>query len=306
MIRVVFNPTARGDKAQQVREQLSQLARSAGGEVALHPTTGPGTAPDIAREAVETGCTVLVAAGGDGTVNEVLNGLATARNGLESTALGILPLGTVNVFAKELGIPSQLEAAWQVIQNGAVRNVDLPFVDSIHAGNPARRYFAQMAGAGMDSVAIGRVRWELKKKAGQLAYLWACVETLGQRQPRVEFEISGTKRVTPLVGIGNGRFYGGRFPAFPKARLDDGLLDVTAVPRVNPLTLLRVLLALQRDRLADCSAAHCFQTSELRLRATDGTPWHVEGDVAGDLPVSIGIRSRALQVVAPPGLKLKG
>jgi YegS/Rv2252/BmrU family lipid kinase len=255
---------------------------------------------------VEAGCSILVAAGGDGTVNEVLNGLASAKDGLESTALAILPLGTVNVFAKELGIPSQLEAAWQVIHDGAERTVDLPFVDPINDGKPSRRYFAQMAGAGMDSVAIGRVRWELKKKAGQFAYFWACVETLGQRQPRVEFEINGTKRVAPLIGVGNGRFYGGRFPAFPKARLDDGLLDVTVIPRVNPITILRVLSALQRDRLADCSAALCLQTSELRLRASDGTPWHVEGDIAGDLPVSIGLRPRALRVVGPGGPKLKG
>jgi YegS/Rv2252/BmrU family lipid kinase len=304
VIRVIFNPTARGDKARAFQETLGRL--SLGSEVALHPTTGPSTAAAIATFAVEAGCSILAAAGGDGTVNEVLNGLASAKDGLQSTALAILPLGTVNVFAKELGIPSQLEAAWKVIQDGAERTVDLPFVDSINTGNSSRRYFAQMAGAGMDSVAIGRVRWELKKKAGQFAYLWACVETLGQRQPRVEFEINGTKQVAPLIGVGNGRFYGGRFPAFPKARLDDGLLDVTVIPRVNPITILRVLLALQRDRLADCSAALCLQTSELRLRASDGTPWHVEGDIAGDLPVSIGLRPRALRVVGPGGPKLKG
>jgi len=304
VIRVIFNPTAHGDKARAFQETLRKLSQ--GSEVALHPTTGPSTAAALAISAVEAGCSILVAAGGDGTVNEVLNGLASAKDGLESTALAILPLGTVNVFAKELGIPSQLEAAWQVIQDGTERPVDLPYVDPINDRKPSRRYFAQMAGAGMDSVAIGRVRWELKKKAGQFAYFWACVETLGLRQPRVEFEINGTKRVAPLIGVGNGRFYGGRFPAFPKARLDDGLLDVTVIPRVNPLTILRVLVALQRDRLADCSAAECHQTTELRLRATDGTPWHVEGDVAGDLPVAIGIRPRALRVVGPGGPKLMG
>ena len=299
MIRVVFNPTAHGDRAQEVRELLSQLAGTAGTKVALHPTTGAGTGPAIARAAVESGCSVLVAAGGDGTVNEVLNGLTRAQGGLESTALAILPLGTVNVFAKELGIPSKLEAAWKVIQDGAARTVDLPFVDSMSDGSPSRRYFAQMAGAGMDSVAIGRVRWALKKRAGQLAYLWASLETLGRRQPRVEFELNGTRGVAPLVGIGNGRFYGGRFAAFPKARLDDGLLDVTVIPRVNPLTILRVILALQRDRITDCSAAQCHQTPKLHLDATDGTPWHVEGDVAGKLPVSVGIRPGALRVLVP-------
>lgn len=304
MIRVVFNPTARGDKARHVQELLSQLARSGGAEIALHPTTGPGTGPDIAREAVESGCSILVAAGGDGTVNEVLNGLAIARDGLESTALGILPLGTANVFAKELGIPASLHAAWKLLCEPQRRVVDLPFVQPEGpSGKPAlpRRYFAHMAGAGLDSRALSLVRWDLKKRFGQGAYLWACVGALRGPRPRVEVRSAGLRLTAPLVAVGNGRFYGGRFPVFPKARLDDGLLDVTVFPRVNPLTILRVMLALQRDRIAECSAAQCLQTSDLRLQATDGTPWHAEGDIAGDLPVSIGIRPRALRVVVPRG-----
>ena len=302
MIRVVFNPTARGDKARQVRELLSHLATSGGTPVVLHPTTGPGTAPDIAREAVNSGCSILVAAGGDGTVNEVVNGLATARDGLASTSLGILPLGTVNVFAKELGIPSDLGAAWNVLSGSGRRTLDLPFVQPVAPTGekaPPRRYFAQMAGAGLDSLALRMVRWELKKRIGQFAYLWACVEALWAPRPQIHLRTSSLSLVAPLVAVGNGRFYGGRFPVFPKAQLDDGQLDVTVLRRATLLSLSRVIIALQRDRLATGPDALCLQTDSLTLDASDGTPWHVEGDPMGSMPISIGLLPKALMVVVP-------
>lgn len=302
MIRVVFNPTARGDKARQVRELLSQLACTGGCTVVLHPTTGPGTAPDIAREAVDSGCSILVAAGGDGTVNEVVNGLATARDGLASTALGILPLGTVNVFAKELGIPSDLGAAWNVLSGSGRRTLDLPFVQPTAPPSekaPPRRYFAQMAGAGLDSLALRMVRWELKKKTGQFAYLWACVEALWAPRPQIHLRTSRLSLVAPLVAVGNGRFYGGRFPVFPEAQLDDGQLDVTVLRRATLLSLSRVIIALQRDRLSTGPDALCLQTDSLTLDASDGTPWHVEGDPMGSMPISIGLLPKALTVVVP-------
>ena len=104
---IVFNPTARGDKARRFRQRLEALAR----ECVLMPTTGPGAAVDLAAEAVRQGFDTVVAAGGDGTVNEVLNGIAGVEQGLERARLGILPLGTMNVFARELGLPLNPDAA---------------------------------------------------------------------------------------------------------------------------------------------------------------------------------------------------
>lgn len=302
MIRVVFNPTARGNKARAFRDELTELASANGRSVHLHPTTGPGTATAIAREAVETGCKVIVAAGGDGTVNEVLNGLATAKDGLQSTSLGVLPLGTVNVFAKELGIPADLPGAWEVLVAAHRRTIDLPFVEppvSSASGLSTRRYFAQMAGAGLDSCALGQVNWELKKRLGAFAYVWACVGALRAPRPQVQVALEETSWVAPLVAIGNGRYYGGRFPAFPRARLDDGLLDVTIFKRATLLSMLRVFIALQRDRVAECRDVVCLQSKTLNLSASDGTRWHVEGDNVGALPVQIALMPATLRVVVP-------
>ena len=111
-IGLIFNPSAQGDKARNLQSQLDSIAD----ECTLMPTEGPGHAEDLAEQAVVDGCEILVAAGGDGTVHEVTNGLVRHPDGLDQVALGILPMGTVNVMARELKVPLDFEAAWRVIQ----------------------------------------------------------------------------------------------------------------------------------------------------------------------------------------------
>ena len=123
-ICVIFNPAARGDKARRFREHLGELD----GKPVLRPTTGAGTGRTIAAEAVHEGFDVIVAAGGDGTVNEVLNGIADAPSGLERVRFAALPLGTINVFAREIQMPRELAAAWKVILAGRDTRIDLPEV----------------------------------------------------------------------------------------------------------------------------------------------------------------------------------
>lgn len=140
---VIFNPAARGEKAKHFRDHLAALSA----EVTLKPTYAAGSGRPLATEAVREGFAVIVAAGGDGTVNEVVNGIADVPEGLSKTRLGILPLGTVNVFAKELGLPTGFDPAWRVIQAGGETRLDLPEVEFAVNGLPVRRCFAQLAGA---------------------------------------------------------------------------------------------------------------------------------------------------------------
>jgi diacylglycerol kinase (ATP) len=148
---IIFNPTARGDKARHFRKHLSEFA----GGVALKPTQAPGDGRRLAAEAVRDGFDTLVAAGGDGTVNEVLNGIAEAPEGFARARLAVLPLGTVNVFARELGLPLRLLPAWQAFLTGSERRIDVPFAEFTAAdGSRQRRHFVQLAGAGLDARAI--------------------------------------------------------------------------------------------------------------------------------------------------------
>ncbi len=292
VISIIFNPTARGEKSRAFQRRLGQF----GGNVALLPTRSSGDAVVLAEQAVRDGSTTVVAAGGDGTVNEVLNGLARAPGGLERARLGVLPLGTVNVFAKELRIPGNLEAAWKIASGQAEQTIDLP---EVRFPDGSKRYFVQMAGAGLDSVSIGRVSWSLKKKLGPLAYVWACAQTMLQPRPRVVAELDGEKIRGVMVCVGNGRFLGGRYPVFPHARLNDGLLDVVVVPKMTWLTVFRVFPRLLTDTFANSSAAIHRQVRTLSLSGDDGLPIHVEGDNVGVVPAHITLSPGVLRVATP-------
>ena len=166
---VIFNPTARGDKAKRFRAQLDAIAR----EAALKLTASIGDARKLSATAVEEGYETIVAAGGDGTLNEVLNGIGDVANGFARSRLAVLPLGTVNVFAREVGIPLRLNEAWEVIRKGHEIKIDLPGVEYQSGDKRERRYFAQLAGAGLDARAIELVKWQIKKMVGPLAYVFA-------------------------------------------------------------------------------------------------------------------------------------
>src|ERR1700722_14376717 len=217
---VIFNPTARGDKAKHFRRHLDVI----GAECALKQTTAAGGARPLAAEAIREGFDTIVAAGGDGTLNEVLNGMGDVPDGFERARLGVLPLGTVNVFAKELGMPPGLKQAWQVLRAGKEKNIDLPMVEFNAKGKPERRLFAQLAGTGLDARAIELEAWELKKKLGPLAYVWAGVRAISGRPSRVTATHDSQSETAELVLVGSGRFYGGKFRVHPAADLSDGWL----------------------------------------------------------------------------------
>lgn len=294
MIAVIFNPTARGDKARHLRRQLDALRQHA----RLEPTAHVGHARQLAAELVRDGCETVVAAGGDGTVNEVLNGLVDG-GGLGRSRLGVLPLGTVNVFAKELGIPTDFAGAWSVILGGAERTIDLPVAEFGPPTARTTRAFAQMGGAGLDSRAIGLVSWELKKKFGPLAYVWACVLAMRGPRPQVEVTVGNQSLTGELAAVGNGRFLGGRYPVFPHAALDDGQLDVAVVPRMTWFAVARIFPALLRDDFARCRDVVHLRGPRISMRSPSPLPLHLEGDNVGELPADFSLRPNALRVVAP-------
>ena len=213
---VIFNPAARGEKARSFRGFLEKIA----GNAAFKPTWAAGAATELARNAVEEGFENIVAAGGDGTLNEVLNGIAETRDGLAKTRLGVLPLGTVNVFAKELRIPEDPQQAWETILAGAERTIDLPFADWTEDGAPKRRYFAQLAGAGLDAEAIALVDWESKRRFRQLAYVFAGLRAL--LRPAAQ-DHRDEQRLQPDRGADPDRkrpILRGEAPNFPRGESD--------------------------------------------------------------------------------------
>jgi YegS/Rv2252/BmrU family lipid kinase len=292
---VIFNPAARGNKARRFRHQLDAI----GSQCALKATTAPGDARRLAAEAVGGGFDLIVAAGGDGTVNEVLNGLGDAPDGFSRARFGVLPLGTVNVFARELGIPLRIERAWGVLQRGREARIDLPRAEFSANGARQRQYFAQLAGAGMDARAIELVDWGLKKKIGPLAYFIAGLKALREQKPKIIVHAEGREVRGELVLIGNGRFYAGSFGVFPAADLRDGLLEVCVFPRINWWTTFRCVPSLLTRRRLPKTAVQRVRAAAFELTSESAAAFELDGEWAGRLPATFSVEREKLRVMVP-------
>lgn len=290
---MIYNPTAKGDKARRFRQRLADF----GNACVLKQTPGPGEAKRLAAEAVGEGFLTIVAAGGDGTVNEVVNGIASTPLGLERTRLGVLPLGTVNVFARELGIPTDLDQAWKVILNAKERRIDLPLARM--EGSETARHFAQLAGAGLDARAIELVHYPLKRKIGPLAYIYAGLKALTEPACVIEVEVDGAKAIGGLVLIGNGRLYGGTYRLFPEADLTDGLLEVCVFQKVGWLTLARCGPHLLVKGCLPGGVARWLRGKQVRLSSAKPVSYELDGEWGGKLPVVFGFAPSRLGVIVP-------
>lgn len=292
---VIFNPVARGEKARKFAGLLQTFSR----DCHCKPTTAAGDARRLAAEAVAEGFDGVVAAGGDGTLNEVLNGIGDVPGGFGKVRLGVLPLGTINVFARELKIPLEPRRAWEVICRGNEISIDLPRAEFQKNGKTVSQYFAQLAGAGLDSNAVALVNWELKKKIGPLAYVAAGLKALQLPQSKIIVSSAAGSLTGEMALIGNGRFYGGNFLLFSKAEMRDGLLDVCVFPKVNWSILFRAGFGLMTNRLHRLCNATEIQTDNVTLAADRRTFLQLDGENVGELPAKFSVLPRTLRVIAP-------
>ena len=296
-IALIFNPAARGEKARRFRESLGQMQD----ECTLFETTAPGSATALAAQAIRDGYKTIVASGGDGTVNEVVNGFDKVCDGLGQAQLGILPLGTMNVFARELGIPLPARRAWETIRHGLTRTVDLPLARVQTDDGQAERCFVQMAGAGLDGDAVGGVNIALKKKIGPLAYLFSTLAALKAKPPRLTATWDGGSAEGEWMCVGNGRFFGGPVVLFPGAKLNDSRLDLCVFPRINPGSVSRGVTSMALGQIGDWPGAEHHRVSELTIDGPTEARVQADGEFIGTLPLTVTLRPRALKVLVPAG-----
>ena len=294
-ICVIFNPAARGNKARRFRKFLNELSQ----QCALKATAAPGDARRFAQAAVATGYDIIAAAGGDGTVNEVLNGIGDEPDGFQKTRLGVLPLGTVNVFARELKIPLKLESAWQVLKRARETKIYLGCANFADEGQPQSRYFMQLGGAGLDARAIELVSWKLKKSAGPLAYVVAGFQALTEKQPQITVSADGQKITGELALFGNGKFYGGSFHIFPAAHLSNGQLDACVFPRVNVPTLLRLAPGFLARRKLSEHRVRRLRAEKFEVTSNLPAAFELDGEWIGHLPATFSVAPQTLRIVIP-------
>lgn len=289
-ILVILNPVARGERAKALRDKIASLSH----RVSVRNTSSPGDARALAARAVAHGYDTIVAAGGDGTINEVVNGIAGAH-----VRIGILPVGTMNVFATELGIPqNNLAKAWQVIEEGFSRLVDLPRAN--------QEYFVQLAGVGLDAEVVRQTTPDFKKALGPVSYLLTLAQVAARQPPKIRIEpVDGAPREGSFALVGNGRFYGGPFVLFKDARLDDGLLDVLVFQNQSHWDLIRYFQAIAFGSHPALPDVEYFQSRGLWLTSRELVPVEIDGELSGTLPYEFGFSIGKLRVLVPRKLDTK-
>jgi YegS/Rv2252/BmrU family lipid kinase len=282
---VILNPTAGSpEHVRSWQERVESLA----GDCPVRITAHSGEAEALARRAAKEGFARIVAAGGDGTVSQVANGL-TGSN----ATLGVLPMGTVNVFAMELGLPVyNLKRCWDIIEDTNVRLVDLPSANG--------KYFVQLAGVGLDAQVVKETSLAFKRSFGPLSYLISAAQIAARQPPKLFIESEHTSlEEGSFVLIGNGRLYGGPFPFFKHAIIDDGLFDVVVFKRLGYLEIIKYLQDVVFSSDINAPEIEYFQTRQLRITSEQDVPLECDGELAGNCPVDFRIREKALRVLAP-------
>ncbi|MFM7323068.1 MAG: diacylglycerol/lipid kinase family protein [Armatimonadota bacterium] len=282
---VVFNPAAGRGKGV---ERLEAAKRALGPEYEWVPTQRPGHAVELGRE-LATRCPVVVAFGGDGTVGDVVRGIHGT-----GAILGIIPAGTGNDVARNLGIPFDPTEAARVIHEGSALSVDIGLINGVP--------FINNAGTGFDSRVMQTMNTGIRFARGRIAFNLAILKTIFQFPPfRLTLGIDDeTDQVIPdamLVSVLNGRVYGAGMPAAPEARMDDGRLDVLVIRNLPKLQRLPLLVRLQNAQHIGHPAVSLVRASSLRIAATPPQPMNVDGEIRGSTPVEITVESRALKVL---------
>lgn len=276
---VILNPSADLGHGLQKKELIKQAGKKRGG-LDLVVTEANGHATELSRKAVERGYDFVVAAGGDGTVHEVVNGLV--ENGRGKAKLGIIPIGTGNDYAYALGIPSDVPQALDLIYSGHTRSVDLGAVED-DRGN--FRLFANNLGAGFDANVVIRVE-EITRLQGFAKYFFGVLKTLVlDYRPfhfQMRFDDEVIDRDTLFVTFGVGTRHGGGFLLTPEAQLNDDLIDTCTVWPMPRLRALMLLYSAIKGTHIDLPVVSMHQNKRIEISCEKPLPIHIDGEVFAD------------------------
>lgn len=279
--KIIVNPISGRGMGEQSYPLIEAELNQYGLDFEMCRTESPGHAIQLAREAADKGFDVVVAAGGDGTLNEVLNGLMQVGNHRdERPALAVIPIGRGNDFCFGVDIPEGIEAVCQLIAGGECRRIDVGLVKG--GDYPEGRYFGNGVGIGFDAV-VGFEALKLDKLGGFPSYIVAALKTimLYYRAPMVKIEMDGKTHSQPalMVSVMNGRRLGGGFMMAPEASMDDGQLNLSIVGEVSRPGILGLIPRFMAGTQASHLAVSTELISGIRVTALDGLlPAHGDGE----------------------------
>jgi diacylglycerol kinase (ATP) len=301
---LVYNPTSGRRRHRRFNEveQAVRILKNEGISTELAPTTRRASATEIARKAVEQRRGMVIVCGGDGTVNEVVNGLVGSQ-----VPMALLPAGTANILAKELGIPWDIPQAARLIPGGTVRRIAVGLAETMNGHHtdsvpPGGRYFLCVAGAGPDGAIVNGVDEGLKKRAGILAY-WGegARQFFRYRFPEIKIHSEARERRATFVVLGRTAHYGGPFKITTGASLFEDSFEILTNSQRSRFGYLACLPALWLGRLRRIKGIEAWKATEAICEAAGSEPVYaqVDGEPIGPTPISFRIVPDAISLVIP-------
>ncbi|CAH0179715.1 MULTISPECIES: diacylglycerol kinase [Peribacillus] len=292
--RLIYNPTSGREAIKKSLPGVLAKLEEAGYEASAHATTGAGDATKAAKIAIERGYDIVIAAGGDGTIYEVVNGLATAE---KRPKLGIIPTGTTNDFARALHLPKTIEGAAEIIAGGHTMPVDI--------GKMNDKYFINIAGGGRLTELTYDVPIKLKTMLGQLAYYIKGIEMLPSIKPtEVSIEYDGKlfEGEIMLFLVANTNSVGGFEKLAPDASLNDGMFTLLILKKANLADIVRVAtLAMRGEHIHDKNVIY-EKANRIKVHAKKDMMLNLDGEFGGMAPAEFVNQYRHFDVFIPQGI----
>jgi YegS/Rv2252/BmrU family lipid kinase len=281
-------------------DEARRIFARSGIEAELQETRGPGDATVMAERATREGRQLVIACGGDGTLNEVVNGLADEQNG-HRVPMTLLPGGTANVLAKELNLPWDIPSAAEKLVHGEIREVALGLATPLKEPSK-KRYFLSVAGAGPDGMIVYSIDLDLKARVGQLAYWWQGAREVFRYQfPHFRVVTGDEKLDVSLVVVGRTKHYGGPFRITTEADLYADHFEMMGVTTQSGFRYLSYLPTLWLGKLRGTDGVHFWKAKSIVCEPLDANPVYaqIDGEPLARLPVEFKIVPRALQLLVP-------
>ena len=292
---IIVNPTAGSGRAARllpwIRERLALRP-----DADLNVTSRRGEAQELAARAAAAGCDRIVAVGGDGTIQEIVNGVldVSAR-----PAIGIVPVGSGNDLARSLGLPTDAAEAWTTAIGRTTREIDVAHATN---GDGHGRWFASAGGIGFDAQVAAAMAARRGWQSGRAGYLLTTLAELRRfenRHLRILLDGEPLEQRVLFVAVANGAYYGGGMRIAPDAVPDDGWLDVCIVGDISRLTALRELPNLYRGTHVRHPAVSVHRARRVEVSGEGTTHVHLDGEPFGMLPLHLEVRPRSLEMAVP-------
>ncbi len=297
--RVIVNPVAGADRTAREWPRIKELFKGLGLRFDHDITEAPRHAIELARMAAEKGYEMVVSVGGDGTINEIVNGLYASGN-IGDVTLGIISTGTGGDYIRTVGIPRRYEEACRCFLQPKTRTVDLGVVEYSSNGNRAERLFVNFAGMGFDAEIVRRTTQQFKVLGSLPAYLLGLLVTLfAYRNKDISLKVDGKVqniRVCTVI-MNNGKYGGGGMFTAPPADLCDGLLDVLVIGDLSKPDLLWSLPRIYKGTHLTHPKVTIKKAKEIEIRSAQPMYLQTDGELLGRVPARFSILPAALKVV---------